>query len=173
MYYGDSSNIKSFDDVLSLIKRLFLSFSLLFYFLYVWGSYISPPLKYSELSELEGFVIEKWCHTPSKGLDEYRFRVQTDDGERQLRIVQNLVENCCFFQEVPLNRRVSLLTNWTLNGINLYQLTYSNKILLDAHDVLEREEENIAELLPVSFVLLLTGGFTYCVELIRKAKKST
>ncbi|PCM43219.1 hypothetical protein [Marinobacter sp. ANT_B65] len=173
MYYGDFSKIKSFDDVVSLIKRFFLALSVLFFCFYVWGCFISPPLEYSELTELEGVIIEKWRHNPSRAPEEYRLRVKTDDGIKQLRVVSNLVANCCFLEEIPLNRKVSLLTNWSIEGIDFYQLTYGKKVLLDAHDVLAGEEEIIVNYLPFSLVLFLIGGFAYCVESVRKAKKNT
>lgn len=171
MYYGDFSHIKSFDDVVSLIKRLCLFLSILFFCSYIWGSFISPPLEYSELTELEGVVIEKWSHTPPRTPEQYRLRVKTDDGVKQLRIASNQVENCCFLQEVPLNKTVSVLTNWTFDGIKLYQLSYGNKVLLDAHDVLAREADTIVNHLPFSLLLFLMGGFAYCIEYVRKIKK--
>ena len=173
MYYGDFSNIKSFDDVVSLIKRFCLALSALFFCFYTWGSFISPPLEYSELTQMEGVVIEKWLHTPNRGPEEFRLRFKTDDGVKQLMVLRDLVANCCFLQEVPLNKKVSVLTNWSFEGINLYEFSYGNKMLLNAHDVLAGEKENIVNYLPISLVLFLIGGFSYGVESVRKAKKST
>ncbi len=174
VYCGDFSNIKSFDDVVSSIKRFCLALSVLFFCFYIWGSFISPPLEYSDLTKLEGVVIEKWHRPPaSKVQEEYRLRVKTDDGVKQLRVARHLVANCCFLQQVPLNKRVSLLTDWTFEGINLYQLSYENKVILDAHDVLTGEEEDIVSYLPIALILLLIGGFAYCIEFVRRTKKST
>jgi len=174
VYYGDFSNIKSFDDVVSSIKRFCLALSVLFFCFYIWGSFISPPLEYSDLTKLEGVVIEKWHRPPaSRVQEEYRLRVKTDDGIKQLRIPRHLVANCCFLQQVPLNKTVSLLTNWSFEGILLYQLSYENKVILDAHDVLAGEEEDIVNYLPIALILLLIGGFAYGIEWLRKIKKST
>jgi hypothetical protein len=172
VYYGDLSKIKSFDDFLSFIKRFCLALSTLFFCFYLWGSYFSQPLEYSDLTELEGFVIEKWRSKGPRAPEVYRLRVKTDDGIKQFRINSRLVANCCFLEEIPLNKKVSVLTNWSIEGINLYQITLGNKVLLNAHDVIAREDEKIVSYLPFSLVLFLIGGFAYCLELFRKDKKS-
>jgi len=173
VYYGNLSNIKTFQDVVLYLKRFCLYLSIYFFCLYVWNQFISSPIELSELTEIKGVITEKWVHDQTKGPAQYRFRIETDDGTKLLRLNKTLVSGCCFMDKVLLNKKVTVLIDWNLEGIILYQLSYGNNLILIGDDVISKGQEGNSNYLQILFWLLFCGGVMYVIEYIIKKRKRT
>jgi hypothetical protein len=168
MNYRKLLGFKSFEEVLLAIKYLSLIFVLLFPLLYVWDRYISPPPTISELSKIEGMVMQKGLYSSGKHSKVYRLWVKTDDEEIKLTIADYLVSDCCLLKKIPLFTRIEFLVNNT----NLYQLKHDGNIILNAHDVFKNEEENTNLALYFALTAFFMGCFAQFILSVRKSKKT-
>jgi hypothetical protein len=123
---------------------------------------------------IEGKVMQKKLHRGGRHApDEYRLWVMTDSDEIQVSILKRQVSDCCFLEAIPLFEKVTLLTSNSIRDIELYQITHQYTVILDGHDVLYKENEDIIEMLYGSLMLFVLGGAVYTIGLVRKIKRNT
>lgn len=168
------STIRCYENIILPISLFCMILSAILFCRYVWDYFVSPIPDYSNLSMIEGKVMQKKLGTSGKyAPDVYRLWVMTDTDERQLSVVMRHVSNCCFLEAIPLFEKVTLLAESATGDSKLYQLTHQNKVILDGHDVLLKEREEINENLYAALILFFIGGATYIIGIVRKLNKNT